>query len=207
MSEPTTLADVLKSSPEDTSLASDDRLLAVDANGVPKKINHNGFATGRFISYGRSYDLFILGETNSNYGVYGTLCIYRTNGHVSIMIQLRSGDSTAGWHQHSMIVHPDMRYPNLYSETGFVICTYQGKTYNAIKMGHLSNDFTAYFYGMLINRSSMFGQLLQLTDVSDVNILTTYTKAVFMTSLPSISGGGKTLRINQLQTATERRAA
>lgn len=38
MSEPKTLADVLKSSPEVTSLASADRLLAVDANGNPERI-------------------------------------------------------------------------------------------------------------------------------------------------------------------------
>ena len=38
MSNPTTLADVLKASPEVTSLSSADRLLAVDANGNPERI-------------------------------------------------------------------------------------------------------------------------------------------------------------------------
>lgn len=39
MSNPTTLADVLKGAPEVTSLESADRLLAVDANGDQKKIS------------------------------------------------------------------------------------------------------------------------------------------------------------------------
>lgn len=181
MTEGKSMTDFMKSLPAATSDSCSP--IGVDGSGNLFKVNRDGFTTATFYP-DETFDFILLGESGKDYGVFGTFCLYRKNGHVSIMIQIRSGDSTANWHQHSMIVHPDMRYTNLYNIYGIVKCQYLGKTYNAIRVPQMAIDMKAYFYGVVMHRNDMFGTLVAAADVSDVTVAGT---TVLQTSLPSVT--------------------
>lgn len=208
MSEAMKIGDALKAAQEVTALASTDRLLAFGQDGSLKKIAPNNFMIRRFASTD-VWNLFLLSKENSNVGIFGTICAYRVNGHVSHMIDFRHGDSTARWHSHSMIVHPDMRYTNLYGKYAFVKCTYQGEVYYAIQSPQYASDMACYFYGMVMGSTPLFGEMLAGSEVSDIVELTS-ASVVILSAGRQTMGGGNWLCFSSLQFSCEsggRRAA
>lgn len=190
MSDVKKLSDVLKTSPEVTSLESSDRVLAVDANGNLKRLNKYPFVEMAFNAPAGSWKYILLGLVESSGGSYGKLIAYRAEGHVSFMIDFRHGTSFAGWNQHSMFVHPDMRYPEYYQNYDFVTLTYNGKSYYAMQVPPFPKDLNVYFQGALLGQNKDFGTLLADADVSDVTSVTSFKSIKILPLLTASAWGG-----------------
>lgn len=207
------LKDILKAASEVTSLASTDRIMVTDANGEPKKLNHLGFQRRRFQTSG-IWSILLLSKSSANIGIYGGIYGYRHSGHLSFRLDVRFGDChIPGWRQCSMLVHPDLRYSDSFSEYDFVTCTFNGESYSAIKVPAQMSDFACYFSGLVVGNDPSFGTLVGLEDVSDVTTMAPMSSVViiprgrYIISTAVGGGGGKSLPFNKLRNLTERMVA
>ena len=196
MSESKTLADVLKGAPEVTSLASADRILAVDANGNQKKISkghlrNEGIMTSKLVAKGDSGWLRIANLS--------------ANSSAIVKISVAWGSIMPAMVLFGFFFHPNGGCnikPNILMSSSSVLDSARFvRKRNSLGYLDIKVPITA-TENFSVEIIAPVGVTLTVGDATDAAI-----PEGFNTEEYSLVGGGKTLRFNQLRRVAERRAA
>ena len=194
MSESKTLADVLKCSPEVTSLSSDDRLLAVDANGNHKRIlRDNLYAEVDVVQFEAKAGIWYrIATTKNNEACAGSIMVVTDPASQEAHIFTFCSGLAAQFNTKNMSIRS---------------CSNRGIVAKARVFVPSSSGYSMYLAILLTEDRMVTVRKSGCINIALTPMVETQTTGVEFDLISSISGGDKTLRINKLQTATERRAA
>lgn len=198
MSETMDLKDVLKSAQTVTSLnnetgglANEEMILAVDANGVPKRVSRRTLANS---TYQQCYQ----SPSVNRWHRVAKISDFASAGIVTLTTGL-----WAGWPRGHVLA---VAFTQLESGGTVYVRQLIGEElkYRILKSGR--DCFLDVFAACNRQVTSVSG--IGITAMSVVNPEAEgYETVVAETTLPAVRGGGKTLHLNQLRRAAERRAA